>query len=99
MLLKYPFKTALTVAVALAQIGEFSFILARSAGDLGLLPPAGMNTLVAVAILSIMLNPILFRTIGPVERWASPRPGLWRLLNRAPAREETASRRARAVGP
>ena len=79
--LRYPFKAALTVSVALAQIGEFSFILADLAGDLGLLPPAGMNTLVAVSILSIMLNPILFRAIAPVERAASRRPKLWRLLN------------------
>lgn len=83
--LRYPFKSALTVSVALSQIGEFSFIVAKLAGDLGVMPPAGMNTLVAVSILSIVVNPIAFRAIDPVERWASRQSSLWPLLNRAPA--------------
>jgi CPA2 family monovalent cation:H+ antiporter-2 len=82
ILLRHPFKVALTVAVALAQIGEFSFILGNLAGTLGVLPRSSMDTLVAVAILSIMLNPILFRAIAPVERYVAARPGLSRLRNR-----------------
>jgi CPA2 family monovalent cation:H+ antiporter-2 len=91
--LRYPFKSALTVSVALSQIGEFSFMVAKLAGDLGVMPPAGMNTLVAVSILSILLNPLAFRAIGPVERWASQQSGLWRLLNRASADQPETPRR------
>jgi monovalent cation:H+ antiporter-2, CPA2 family len=80
--LRYPFKVALTVAVALAQIGEFSFILGDLGVDLGLLTPLGMNAIVAVAILSIMLNPILYRAIDPVERWVAARPALSGILTR-----------------
>jgi CPA2 family monovalent cation:H+ antiporter-2 len=86
--LRYPLKAALTASVALAQIGEFSFILATLAGDLGVMPPAGLNTLVAVAILSIMVNPIAFRAVNPIERWAARRPGLRRLVNPAAASEK-----------
>ena len=91
--LRYPFKSALTVSVALSQIGEFSFMVAKLAGDLGVMPPAGMNTLVAVSILSILLNPLAFRAIGPVERWASQQSGLWRLLNRASGDQPETPRR------
>jgi CPA2 family monovalent cation:H+ antiporter-2 len=82
LVLRYPLKVALTVAVALAQIGEFSFILGNLGVDLGVLTPLGMNTIVAVAILSIMLNPILYRAIDPLERWVAARPALSRALTR-----------------
>jgi len=52
--------TAVTVAAALAQIGEFSFILAVMGVSLKLLPPQGQSYIVAGALLSIMLNPLLF---------------------------------------
>jgi len=52
---------AITVAVALAQIGEFSFILAEQAMNYELLPDKGFDILVSCAIISISLNPILFR--------------------------------------
>jgi CPA2 family monovalent cation:H+ antiporter-2 len=77
--LRYPVRTALTVSVALAQIGEFSFILAALAIDLGLLPARAMSTVVAVAIISIVLNPILYRWIAPLEAWVVERPRLGRL--------------------
>ncbi len=54
-------RTATTVSVGLAQIGEFSFILGSLGTALGLLPPEAMDTLVVVAIMSIALNPVLFR--------------------------------------
>jgi CPA2 family monovalent cation:H+ antiporter-2 len=60
-------RTALTVAVGLAQIGEFSFILAVLGQQLGILPPAGMDILVAVAIVSIAANPLLFRAVAARE--------------------------------
>ena len=84
-LLRYPARVALAVAVALAQIGEFSFILASLGKDLGILTEDASNVIVAVAIVSIVLNPALYRSLGPVERWLSRRPRLWRLLNPKPA--------------
>lgn len=62
-LLRYPFRTALTVSIALAQIGEFSFILSEEAMRLNLLPDEGYDIIVACAIVSISLNPILFKRI------------------------------------
>ncbi|EPT7062733.1 YbaL family putative K(+) efflux transporter [Cronobacter turicensis] len=53
-------RTALTIAVSLAQIGEFAFILAGLGMALDLLPQDGQNLVLAGAILSIMLNPVLF---------------------------------------
>jgi CPA2 family monovalent cation:H+ antiporter-2 len=82
--LGYSFKTALTIAIALGQIGEFSFILSTLGRELGILPIAATNTLVAAAIVSIVLNPLLYRTIEPVDRWVSARPTLSKLLNPAP---------------
>jgi CPA2 family monovalent cation:H+ antiporter-2 len=69
LLLGYPLPVAVSVAVSLAQIGEFSFILAALGRQLGLLPDEVIDTLVAAAIVSITLNPLLYRLIGPLERW------------------------------
>ena len=71
LLLGYPLQVALAVAVALAQIGEFSFILATLGKALGLLAEAATNTVVAAAIISITFNPLLYRLVEP-----SPQPGL-----------------------
>ena len=62
-LLGYPFKVALAIAVALAQIGEFSFILSSIGRELGILPAEATHTLVAASIVSIVLNPILYRAV------------------------------------
>jgi CPA2 family monovalent cation:H+ antiporter-2 len=80
--MKYPFRTALTVGVTLAQIGEFSFILATIGRELGILTTAATNALVATSIASIVLNPIAYRTIRPIERRLRERPRLWARLNR-----------------
>ncbi|HEU0007356.1 MAG TPA: cation:proton antiporter [Terriglobia bacterium] len=81
-LLRCPIRTGLAVAVALAQIGEFSFILATVARDLGLLPDPAYNALVAASILSISLNPLLYRLIDGFEvNLKKTRPGLWRVLS------------------
>jgi monovalent cation:H+ antiporter-2, CPA2 family len=77
LLLGYPVKVALAVAVALAQIGEFSFILAALGKGLGLLTDAATNTLIAAAIVSITLNPLLYRLIEPVEVWVARQRRLW----------------------
>jgi K+:H+ antiporter len=67
-------RTALTVAVGLAQIGEFSFILAALGMSLGMLPQAGTDVLVAAAIASIALNPLLFRLLPRLEKHGMPAP-------------------------
>jgi len=69
----YPTGTALTVSVSLAQVGEFSFILGALGISLGLLPVEGRDLILAGAILSIMLNPALFRAIDPVQAWLAGR--------------------------
>ncbi len=69
LILCYPFNTALTVAVSLAQIGEFSFILAGLGLTLGLLPQEGMSLILAGALISIALNPVLFAAIKPLRIW------------------------------
>lgn len=83
--MRYPFRVALTVAIALAQIGEFSFILATIGRELGILTTSISNAIVATSIVSIVLNPLAYRTIRPIERWIAGRPQLGRLLNRAPS--------------
>ena len=100
--LRYPFGVALSTAIALAQIGEFSFILSTLGRDLGLLTTTATNTLVATSIVSIVLNPLLYRTIGPIERAVARVPALARLLNRdsRPAAAHAApARAARTANP
>jgi CPA2 family monovalent cation:H+ antiporter-2 len=80
--MRYPFRTSLTVGVALAQIGEFSFILAILGRQLGILTVVATNVLVATAMASIVLNPVAYRTIGSVERYLRGMPRLWTRLNR-----------------
>ncbi|MDQ8756829.1 YbaL family putative K(+) efflux transporter [Sphingosinicella sp. LHD-64] len=60
----HPTQTAMAVSVSLAQIGEFSFILAGLGTGLGILPPEGRDLILAGAILSILVNPFLFRFVG-----------------------------------
>jgi monovalent cation:H+ antiporter-2, CPA2 family len=69
LLFRYPVHTALTISASLAQIGEFSFILAALGVSLGLLLPEAQSLIVAGALLSITLNPFVFRAVEPVERW------------------------------
>ncbi|WP_332852814.1 YbaL family putative K(+) efflux transporter [Duganella sp. S19_KUP01_CR8] len=69
LLLRYPAKTALMVSASLAQIGEFSFILAALGLSLGLMPAEGQSLILAGAIISIALNPVVFRVTKPLERW------------------------------
>jgi CPA2 family monovalent cation:H+ antiporter-2 len=68
-IMRYPIRTAVTLAVSLAQIGEFSFIVVTLARDLGIAPAEAIDVVVATAIISITLNPLAFATIGPIERW------------------------------
>jgi CPA2 family monovalent cation:H+ antiporter-2 len=66
--LRHPLRTALSVALATAQIGEFSFILATVGQRLGVVDDRARYALIAAAILSITLNPLLYRLVGPLER-------------------------------
>ena len=75
------FSTQGTLRRSPVQIGEFSFILATVARDLGLLPDPAHNALVAASILSISLNPLFYRLIDGFEMKLKMRPSLWRVLN------------------
>lgn len=75
-------RVGLTVAAGLAQVGEFSFILASMGLSLQLLPPEGQSLILAGALFSITLNPFLFRLIDPLEAW---------LRNRFPTMAATAT--------
>jgi CPA2 family monovalent cation:H+ antiporter-2 len=75
-------RTGLTVAGGLAQIGEFSFILADAAKTVNLMPGAGHDALVGAAIVSISLNPWLFKRLLALEPWIKQHPRLYAVLNR-----------------
>jgi monovalent cation:H+ antiporter-2, CPA2 family len=83
LLFRYPLNTALTVGASLAQIGEFSFILAGLGVSLGLLSPEGQSLILAGALISISLNSFLFTAIEPAQRWIRSRSGLARALERS----------------
>ena len=84
LVLRYPLNTALTVSASLAQIGEFSFILAALGMSLGLLPELGQNLILAGAIVSIAVNPVMFKAIAPLERWVRARSAHARHMERSP---------------
>jgi CPA2 family monovalent cation:H+ antiporter-2 len=69
LLFRYPMHTALTVAASLAQIGEFSFILAGLGVDLNLMSKEGMSLILAGALISIAVNPLVFMAVAPLRRW------------------------------
>ncbi|MGV3493205.1 MAG: YbaL family putative K(+) efflux transporter [Ramlibacter sp.] len=69
LVMRYPLHTALTVSASLAQIGEFSFILMGLGASLGVLPSEAQSLVVAGALISIALNPLVFRGIEPLQRW------------------------------
>ena len=80
---RYPINTALTVGASLAQIGEFSFILATLGLSLGLLTQDAQNLILAGALFSITLNSFVFSAIEPAQRWIRERSHLARLLERS----------------
>ena len=77
---RYPLNTALTVAASLAQIGEFSFILAGLGLSLGLMPPEGVSLVLAGVLISIALNPVMFGLVKPFKEWALRRSSFARKL-------------------
>lgn len=70
---RYPMSTALTVGAGLAQIGEFSFILAGLGVTLGLLSAEGHSLVLAAALISIAMNPVVFAASEPLQKWARNR--------------------------
>jgi CPA2 family monovalent cation:H+ antiporter-2 len=81
-LFRYPLNTALTVSVGLAQIGEFSFILAGLGVSLGLLPLEGQSLILAGSLIAIALNPLVFHAVEPLQRWIRSRSRLAQFLER-----------------
>jgi monovalent cation:H+ antiporter-2, CPA2 family len=80
---RYPLNSALTVGASLAQIGEFSFILAGLGVALKLLPVEGQSLILAGALISIALNSLLFGAIEPAQAWLRKRSGLARRLEQS----------------
>jgi len=80
---RYPLRTALTVSASLAQIGEFSFILAGLGVGLHLMPAEGQSLLLAGALISIALNPMLFGLVEPAASWHGRHPRAAAPLKRA----------------
>ena len=78
LLFRYPLNTALTVGASLAQIGEFSFILAGLGVALGLMPPEGQSLVLAAALISIAANSALFAVVEPFRALDPPRGPPWR---------------------
>jgi len=103
--LGYSVRTALVVALGLAQVGEFSFILGDVARQQGLLSDRGFSLLVACALVSIAVNPFLFGALDGFEGALRRSGWLWRLLNRvsagryAAANDATSSAIAAAAEP
>lgn len=78
----YPLRSALIVSASLAQIGEFSFILAELGIRFGLLPEEGRHFILAGAIISIAMNPLIFKLINPVHNWVKSHPTILALFER-----------------
>jgi CPA2 family monovalent cation:H+ antiporter-2 len=72
---RYSIATALMISASLAQIGEFSFILAELGVGLKLLPEQGRDLILAGAILSILLNPLIFLVVDWMKPWLEKRAG------------------------
>ncbi|MEO7558767.1 MAG: YbaL family putative K(+) efflux transporter [Nitrosospira sp.] len=83
LVFRYPLNTALTVSASLAQIGEFSFILAALGVSLGLLPVEAQSLILAGAFISITFNPLVFQVIEPAQEWIRSRSRLARILERS----------------
>ncbi|KAB0581808.1 sodium:proton antiporter [Ideonella dechloratans] len=84
LLLRYPLQASLSVAASLAQIGEFSFILVGLGASLHVLPPEAESLVVAGALFSIALNPLLFSLVDPLRRAVLARSAWARSLDARP---------------
>ena len=79
--LGYSARTGLIVGISLAQVGEFSFILAQQAHSLNIIGMDVYNVLVVCAIISITINPGLFKCIPAIEGYLKKKPAIWNALN------------------
>jgi CPA2 family monovalent cation:H+ antiporter-2 len=98
----YPARTALLVGAGLSQIGEFSFIVGQAGLTLGVLDQSQYSLILAGAIVSITMNPWMFRLVDPVERLLKRRRRVWERLDRhgpdLPRPEDTLSHHIVIVG-
>lgn len=104
LIMGYPLSTALTVSASLAQIGEFSFILAGLGIALGLMPEQGRDLILAGALLSVTVNPLAFAVIDPITRFLKAHPGVMARLEPSKERklldlEMELEERKRALAP
>lgn len=83
LIFHYPLQSALIVSASLAQIGEFSFILAELGVRLGMLPEEGQSFILAGALISIGINPLVFKLINPVHAWIKSYPRLLAFFERS----------------
>lgn len=89
-ILPYPARTALILGAGRGQIGEFSFIVGQAGLSLGLITAEQYSLILAGAIVSITVNPLMLKLVDPAERWLKQFPDVWRVLNRhGPAEPET----------
>jgi monovalent cation:H+ antiporter-2, CPA2 family len=95
--LRYSVRTAITVALTLAQIGEFSFLLAYEAMALGLLSAKGQSLLVACSLISIGANPSLFRAVTRLEKWLRSKERIWRVLSKRSSYRELSLNREEQI--
>jgi CPA2 family monovalent cation:H+ antiporter-2 len=100
--LPYPARTALILGAGRGQVGEFSFIVGQAGLGLGLIDMQQYSLILAGAIGSITINPLMFRMVGPTERWLQQYPSIWKRLNRhgpaQPPATETLTGHAVIVG-
>lgn len=97
----YPALTALIVGAGRSQIGEFSFLLGTAALGLRLLNADQYSLILACAVLSIVVNPLVFRAVHPIASWLKKHPDLWARLDRhgpAPALPEQLENHVVVVG-
>ena len=79
--IRRPVHTFLVVAAGLSQIGEFSFILGQAGLSMGLLSQDQYSLILAGALVSITVNPVMFRLINPTETWLRKFPLVWKWLD------------------
>ena len=82
-LMRQPVRVAVTAGAALSQVGEFSFILATLGLSLKLIPDDAFQLVVAAALISITLNPLLFRAAPRLEAWLAARPAVLPRMERS----------------
>ena len=80
--IRRPVRTFLVVAAGLSQIGEFSFILGQAGLSMGLLNQDQYSLILVGALVSITVNPLMFRSINITEKWLQKFPLIWKWLDR-----------------